>query len=177
MESEPPVYTVGHSTRSIDEFVGLLKVAGVRRVVDIRSVPRSRTNPQFNKDSLPSTLADRQFGYVHIAELGGLRKKATEIPAEVNGYWTNRSFHNYADYTLSEDFHRGLSELIALAETPCAIMCAEAVWWRCHRRLVADQLLFAGRKVFHLMGNARIEPAKMSPAARVDGGRLTYPAE
>ena len=176
MRELSPIYTIGHSTRSIGEFVDLLRTADVGRIVDIRSVPRSRANPQFNRDSLPRSLAERQLDYVHLAELGGLRKATASVPPEVNGFWTNRSFHNYADYALSEEFRGGLSRLLELADgARCAIMCAEAVWWRCHRRIVADYLLQAGREVFHLMGTARVEPAKLNPAARVDGDRLTYP--
>jgi len=177
MAELPPIFTIGHSTRSIAAFVDLLRRADVGLVADIRSVPRSRTNPQYNLDSLPGTLADYQLGHVHLPELGGLRKRAAAIPAEVNGFWSNRSFHNYADYALSDDFRRGLARLLGLAaKGRCAIMCAEAVWWRCHRRIVADYLLLAGRSVFHLMGTDRIEPAKMTPAARIQGDSLTYPA-
>jgi uncharacterized protein (DUF488 family) len=177
MAELPPIYTIGHSTRSIEAFVDLLRLAEVRLVADIRSVPRSRTNPQYNLDSLPVTLAEYQIGHVYIRELGGLRQRSREVPDEVNGFWSNRSFHNYADYALSEEFRRGLAELLSLAqETRCAIMCSEVVWWRCHRRIVADYLLVAGRSVFHLMGSDRVEPAKMTPAARVAEGGLTYPA-
>lgn len=173
-----PVHTIGHSTRSIEQFVALLSIAQIRLVVDIRSVPRSRTNPQYNLDELPASLAEYHLAYTHIAELGGLRKRATPIPDEVNGFWINHSFHNYADYALSGDFRRGFDRLLDLAlETRCAIMCAEAVWWRCHRRIVADYLLLAGRHVFHLMGKARVERAKLNPAARIDADRLTYPAQ
>jgi len=146
-------------------------------VVDIRSVPRPRTNPQFNLDALPEALAPWQIGYRHISELGGLRGKSKSIPPEVNGFWTHRSFHNYADYALSEAFRLGLSNLLELSETkPCAIMCSEAVWWRCHRRIVADYLLIRGRTVLHLMGPARIEPAALTEAARRQGDALVYPA-
>jgi uncharacterized protein (DUF488 family) len=178
MAELPPIHTIGHSTRTIAAFVDLLRLGGVRLVVDIRSVPRSRTNPQFNLESLPASLAECQLDYIHLAELGGLRKRAHAIPAEVNGFWINRSFHNYADYALTDDFGRGLSQLLGLAaEMRCAIMCAEAVWWRCHRRIVADYLLFKGRSVIHLMGTSRIEPAKITPAARIAGGMITYPAD
>jgi uncharacterized protein (DUF488 family) len=162
----PPVYTVGHSTRRIAEFVELLRQGQVDLVVDIRSTPRSRTNPQFNLDALPEGLAAWQIGHVRIAELGGRRKKSKIVPPEVNGFWTNQSFHNYADYALSDEFRAGLARMAALnSERRCAIMCSEAVWWRCHRRFVADHLLHAGRDVFHLMGAARADVAKMNPAA------------
>ena len=171
-----PVYTIGHSTRSIDEFAALLGIGQVRRVVDIRTVPRSRANPQYNEDALPASLADRQIAYERIAELGGLRKRERDVPPEVNGYWSNRSFHNYADYALTEDFRRGLDRLLALADDrPTAIMCAEAVWWRCHRRIISDYLLARGRSVFHLMGSGRVEAAKLTPGARIDEGNIRYP--
>ena len=172
-----PVYTIGHSTRSIDEFAALLGIGQVGRVVDIRTVPRSRTNPQYNEDALPASLADRQIGYERIAELGGLRKRERDVPAEVNGYWSNRSFHNYADYALTEDFRRGLDRLLALADArPTAIMCAEAVWWRCHRRIVADWLIGEGREVFHLMDPARADPARMTPGAVRQERGIVYPS-
>ncbi|HEX8620343.1 MAG TPA: DUF488 domain-containing protein [Allosphingosinicella sp.] len=170
-----PVFTIGHSTRTIEQFVALLRAGGVEAVVDIRSVPRSRTNPQFNPDALAEALSPYQIGHTRIAELGGLRKKSA-VPPVVNGFWTNRSFHNYADYALSEEFRAGLAALKGLAaERRCAIMCAEAVWWRCHRRIVADYLLAAGREVFHLMGDDRVERAKMTPAAVTAGDGLHYP--
>lgn len=172
-----PVFTIGHSTRTIQQFVELLRAGRVEAVVDIRSVPRSRTNPQFNPDALAPALAEYQIGHSRIAELGGLRKKSAAVSPEVNGFWTNLSFHNYADYALSADFRAGLAELQALAEgRRCAIMCAEAVWWRCHRRIVADYLLAAGREVFHLMGEDRVEPARMTPATVPAANGLHYPA-
>ena len=173
----PPVFTIGHSTRSIPEFVELLRVGEVRELVDIRTVPRSRTNPQYNLDRLPDELAAYQIGHRYIAALGGLRGKSAGIAPEVNGLWRNASFHNYADYALTGRFREGLGELLALsAETRCAIMCAEAVWWRCHRRIVADYLLLEGRAVVHLMGDARAEPATMTPGAVAEGDSLRYPA-
>ena len=162
-----PVYTIGHSTRSIDEFAALLGIGQVRRVVDIRTVPRSRANPQYNEDALPASLA----------ELGGLRKRERDVPPEVNGYWSNRSFHNYADYALSEEFRRGLERLRALADDRAtAIMCDDAVWWRCHRRIVADWLIGEGREVFHLMDPARADPARMTPGAVRQERGIVYPS-
>ncbi|HEY5105303.1 MAG TPA: DUF488 domain-containing protein [Caulobacteraceae bacterium] len=173
----PPVYTVGHSTRGIAEFVDLLKQGGVDLVADIRSTPRSRTNPQFNLDTLPEALSAWQIGHEWIAELGGRRTKSKVVPSETNGFWTNQSFHNYADYALSDAFRVGFSRLTELSrERRCAIMCSEAVWWRCHRRFIADYLLHHGRDVFHLMGIARVAGARMNPAARADGPSLVYPA-
>lgn len=173
-----PFFTIGHSTRTIEGFVGLLRAGEAGLVVDIRTVPRSRTNPQYNLDALPDSLASYQIGHTRIEALGGLRGKSREIPPDVNGWWENRSFHNYADYALSEEFRQGLNELIALGrERRVAMMCSEAVWWRCHRRIVADYLLAAGEDVFHLMGPNRVEPAKVTPAAEPrPGGALVYPA-
>jgi uncharacterized protein (DUF488 family) len=173
----PPIYTIGHSTKSIAEFVELLRVGRVELVVDIRSIARSRTNPQYNRDTLPISLAAYQIGHAEIPELGGLRKKSKSVPPEVNGFWINQSFHNYADYALSDEFRTGLDRLLELAlYRRCAMMCAEAVWWRCHRRIVADYLLQKGREVVHLMGSSRAEPARMNDAARVGAGGLIYPA-
>src|SRR6478736_5898189 len=139
----PTVYTVGHSTRSIAEFVDLLKQGRVELVVDIRSTPRSHTNPQFNLDDLPEALTAWQIGYTRIAELGGRRTKSKTIPPEVNGFWMNQSFHNYADFALSDEFRAGFSSLIELCnERRCAIMCSEAVWWRCHRRFMTGGTFF-----------------------------------
>jgi uncharacterized protein (DUF488 family) len=154
-----PIFTIGHSTRSIEEFVALLRSGPADLVVDIRTVPRSRRNPQYGEDVLPGELAPFQIGYERIAALGGLRGRSREVPAETNGLWRNDSFHNYADHALGEAFAEGLEALLALAgERRCAIMCAEAVWWRCHRRIVADHLLARGRTVLHLMGEKRVEP-------------------
>jgi len=173
-----PVYTVGHSTHTIEAFVDLLRAGQVEIVVDIRSLPKSRRNPDYNLDTLPAALGDYQIGHLHIEELGGRRGKVRSVPPEVNGYWTNRSFHNYADYALSDDFQTGLSRLLEVSrERCCAIMCAEALWWRCPRRFVADYLLLNGRDVFHLMGSNRIDPATMTSAAVPEGRRLTYPAQ
>lgn len=173
----PPIYTIGHSTRSIAEFVTLLQVGAVGMVVDIRKFPRSRANPQFNIDTLPDALSPWQIAYARIEELGGRRAKSKIVPPEINGFWTNQSFHNYADYALSEMFRAGLSQLRPLSlERRVAIMCSEAVWWRCHRRFVADYLLHEGRQVFHLMDPARADAAHMTPAARAEGASLVYPA-
>ena len=176
-KERPPVYTVGHSTRSIPEFVELLRAGRVELVVDIRTTPRSRTNPQFNLDTLPEALASWQIGHVRISELGGRRAKSQTVPPELNGFWSNQSFHNYADYALSGEFRTGFALLAdASRERRCAILCSEAVWWRCHRRFVADYLLYNGRDVFHLMGHARVDAAYMNPAARPAGASLVYPA-
>jgi uncharacterized protein (DUF488 family) len=174
-----PFFTIGHSTRSIGEFVGLLNEAKVQLVADVRTVPRSRTNPQYNADVLPETLRQSGIGYEHIAALGGLRGRTQDMPAELNAFWQNRSFHNYADYTASQSFQSGLMKLRQMGrDRRCAIMCAEAVWWRCHRRIIADHLIAAGETVFHILAHNNIEHAHMTGAARRGpGGILTYPAE
>ncbi len=174
-----PFFTIGHSTRSLDEFVGLLKNAEVQRVVDVRTVPRSRANPQYNRDVLPAALSEFHIAYEHIAALGGLRGRKREVPPAVNAFWENKSFHNYADYAMGEDFLSGLTRLHELGHAErCAIMCAEAVWWRCHRRIIADYLLAAGDMVFHILGRHHIEPAHMTDAAKPGpAGILTYPAD
>lgn len=174
-----PFFTIGHSTRSIPEFADLLRLAGVRRVVDVRTIPRSRTNPQFNRDALPSSLAAYQIGYEHIASLGGLRGKSRNAEPSPNTFWTNESFRNYADYAMGADFRSGLARLQELGRGErCAVMCAEAVWWRCHRRIIADYLIASGADVFHILGPGQIEPAKPTPGAqRRPDGAIVYPAD
>jgi len=172
-----PFHTIGHSTRSIAAFVDLLRVGQVDFVIDVRTIPRSRTNPQYNLDRLPAALAEHGIGHSRIEALGGLRGRSPAVAPEVNGFWKNRSFHNYADHALSDAFEEGLGRLLELgAGERCAIMCAEAVWWRCHRRIIADYLILRGRPVLHLMGPGRAEPARMTPAAVPTGRVLTYPA-
>jgi uncharacterized protein (DUF488 family) len=172
-----PFYTIGHSTRSIPEFVDLLREGNVRLVADLRTVPRSRTNPQFNRDALPESLAGYQIGYEHLAELGGLRGKQHEVTHSPNLYWENKSFRNYADYALSGDFRTGLARLRDLGSKGITgIMCAEAVWWRCHRRIIADYLLAAGCPVFHILGPGKIEPAALTPGTRLSEDGIVYPA-
>ncbi|MGI8840445.1 MAG: DUF488 domain-containing protein, partial [Caulobacteraceae bacterium] len=172
-----PFFTVGHSTRSVEELAGLLGEAGANTIADVRTIPRSRTNPQFNLDALPDALAERQIAYRHIAALGGMRGRGKGGDPSPNTFWDNASFRNYADYALTEPFRAGLADLIALSERHvCAVMCAEAVWWRCHRRIVADYLMAAGRAVFHILGPGKIAPATMTAAARpAGGGWLIYP--
>jgi uncharacterized protein (DUF488 family) len=170
------ICTIGHSTAAIPAFVELLRVGEATMVVDVRTVPRSRHNPQYNLDALPAELAAFQVGHEYIPELGGLRGKNREVAPEMNGLWRNQSFHNYADYALSQRFAEGLARLLELAaQQRCAIMCAEAVWWRCHRRIIADYLLARGIEVTHLMWPARTEPASLTPGAAVNGETVTYP--
>jgi uncharacterized protein (DUF488 family) len=173
-----PFYTVGHSTRSIEGFVNLLRSARVTFVADVRTAPRSRTNPQFNGDTLPESLTSFQIGYEHIAALGGLRGKSQKVPPSVNAFWHNDSFHNYADYAMSDNFHDGFARLRELGgDQRCAITCAEILWWRCHRRIIADYLLASGEQVFHLIDPENIQPAHMTEAACSGAsGALTYPA-
>ncbi|HXX84758.1 MAG TPA: DUF488 domain-containing protein [Casimicrobiaceae bacterium] len=173
-----PFFTIGHSTRPIAAFVGMLDEAKVRLVVDVRTLPRSRTNPQYNRDVLPQSLAAAGIGCEHLAALGGLRGRQRGVAPELNAFWENRSFHNYADYALSDEFRAGFVRLRELgAGTRCAIMCAEAMWWQCHRRIIADYLLAAGEEVFHILGPNHIEQARMTAAARPQPGEtLTYPA-
>jgi uncharacterized protein (DUF488 family) len=172
-----PFYTIGHSTRSVAEFVDLLRVLEATFVVDVRTVPRSRTNPQYNRESLPATLSQFKVGYEHIASLGGLRGRMRDVSPTVNGFWQNKSFHNYADYAMGHAFHEGLAHLTELGRKQrCAIMCAEAVWWRCHRRIIADYLLAAGETVCHIVGPGDITSAHLTAAAHCCSGALTYPA-
>jgi uncharacterized protein (DUF488 family) len=165
MTQAAPFFTIGHSNRSLAEFEALLREAGVELVADIRKMPMSRANPQFNHDALAPALAAQGMAYEHIAALGGRRGRSP-------------SFHRYADYALSPAFRAGLEHLrhAGLARR-CALMCAEAVWWRCHRRIVADYLIASGEAVFHIMGPGRLEPARLTPGAVVQAdGDITYPA-
>ena len=148
-------------------------------MVDVRTMPRSRTNPQFNADALPAPLAAAGIGYRHIATLGGLRHRPKDAPPSPNALWRSDAFRNYADYAMTEPFCAGLAELRGLADAQvCAIMCAEAVWWRCHRRIVSDYLLAAGVAVEHIMGPGKIEPATLTPGARPQAdGTILYAGE
>lgn len=176
-DETPPVFTIGHSTRTIPEFVRLLRAGEAELVVDIRTVPRSRTNPHYNHDVLPDELAAHRIRTLRIEALGGLRRKSA-LPPEINAFWTNQSFHNYADYALSAEFRAGFDRLLDLASGQrCAIMCAESVWWRCHRRIVADHLIAHGVAVVHIMSRGRSEPARLTGGAIVRPDRtVIYPA-
>lgn len=144
----------------------------------MRTVPRSRRNPQYNTDTLPAALHGHGLGYEHLAPLGGLRSRVKGVPPEVNAFWQNQSFHNYADYAMGPAFAAGLARLIEIGEeTPCAVMCAEALWWRCHRRIITDYLLAAGKPVWHILASGEAKPAEITAAARpAPGGVLNYPA-
>lgn len=171
-------FTIGHSTRPLAAFVELLQAAKIELVADVRTVPRSRTNPQYNQETLPEALTSFHISYRHFPALGGLRPKAREVPPKTNAFWRNASFHNFADYALSDTFHAGLAELRDVgAKQRCAIMCAETLWWRCHRRIITDYLLTAGETVFHILGPEKVEPTTLTPAARVAAPmKLAYPA-
>lgn len=170
-------YTIGHSNRSLDAFAGLLDHSGIERLVDIRTLAASRANPQFNRDALREALPARGIAYEHMADLGGLRGRSRDVAREVNGFWTNDSFHNYADYALSADFRAALDRLVDEGRRHrCAVMCAEAVWWRCHRRIVADHLLARGEAVFHILGPGHVDAARLTPGAVVRPDRtVVYP--
>jgi len=169
-----PFFTIGHSTRSVEDVADLLKAVGADMIVDVRSMPKSRSNPQFNIDTVSDALADRQIGYRHIAALGGLRGRQRAPEASPNTLWRNKSFRNYADYAMTAAFKAGLAELVALGrQRTCAIMCAEVLWWRCHRRIIADYLLAGGAAVFHILGPRSVESASLTPGvAEVEEGLL-----
>ncbi|MGE5537203.1 MAG: DUF488 family protein [Gemmatimonas sp.] len=170
------VYTIGHSNRSIDTFLTLLKGAGVDLLADIRTKPASRFSPQFNSKALAASLDAAGIAYRHVPALGGLRPAADE--PSPNTYWQVGAFRNYADYAMTSRFRDGLDELLALAQDhTVAIMCAEADWHRCHRQIVTDYLLAAGVEVHHILANG-VEEAAMHDAARIEpDGRIVYPGE
>jgi uncharacterized protein (DUF488 family) len=174
-EPSPIVLTIGHSTRTLEEFIGLLQAHGATRVVDVRTVPRSRHNPQFNKASLPGSLKKAGLGYVHLPGLGGLRHAKRD---SVNLGWRNASFRGFADYLQTPEFEQSLEELIQLAnQDRVALMCAEAVPWRCHRSLIADALLVRGIRTEDIMSPTRRQVHTLTPFAKVRGTKITYPAE
>ena len=168
-----PIYTIGHSNRTLDDFLELLKANRVELVVDIRKMPKSRSNPQFEGVALQRSLEKAGIGYVHEPLLGGLRRARKD---SVNDGWRNASFRGFADYMATDDFKRGLETLLGRAvKTTTAIMCAEAVPWRCHRSLVADALTARGITVEHILDDRHSQPHKLTPFARVDGLCVTYP--
>ncbi len=171
-------WTVGHSTHTLEAFIALLQAHEVDAVADVRRFPRSRTNPQFNVETLPSTLAAHRIAYRHIAALGGRRSRASKTDVSPNTFWENAAFRAYADYAATDEFRAGLDELLAFgAGRRCAVMCSEALWWRCHRRIIADYLLARGARVIHILANGKAEAAKLTQSARpMPDGMLVYPA-
>jgi uncharacterized protein (DUF488 family) len=170
-------YSIGHSNRAAEEFFALLRHAGVMHVVDVRTIPKSRHNPQFNADTLAQFLRSHSIAYTRIPGLGGLRGPQKDQSASLNGFWENESFRNYADYTATLPFRAALEELRELGGSQsCAMMCAEAVWWRCHRRIIADYLIASAETVIHIMGEGRLEPAHLTETAVVQpDGTILYP--
>jgi uncharacterized protein (DUF488 family) len=171
----PIVCTIGHSTRPLDAFIELLQSNGIQRVIDIRTIPRSRHNPQYNRDALAPALLAARISYVHLKSLGGLRRAS---PVSTNVGWHNPSFRGFADYMQTPEFESGLARALRLAEAkPSALMCAEAVPWRCHRSLVADAMLVRGFPVEHILGGSHRQRHKITPFARVRGQQVTYPSD
>lgn len=173
-----PVFTIGHSDRDPSEVIAMLRDAGVSRLADVRAFPMSRSNPGFNEAALAPLLAAHGIEYRHLAALGGRRRRDKSIPPQVNALWRNASFHNYADHALTPAFRTGLDALLDWgARRRCAVMCSEAVWWRCHRRIIADWLIAAGREVWHIMAQGRLTAATPTPGAAIGpDGSVTYPA-
>lgn len=170
---KPVIFTIGHSTRPLDEFIHLLRSHGVERVIDIRTIPRSRHNPQFNGDTLGPALRAARIGYVQLKKLGGLRHAKADSK---NLGWHNASFRGFADYMQTSEFEAGLERAIRLGEEkPSALMCAEAVPWRCHRSMVADALTVRGFAVEHIMSESNRQTHKLTSFARVRGMVITYP--
>lgn len=174
MQRDPLViYTVGHSTRELPAFLELLHGYGIKHLVDVRTIPRSRKNPQFNAESLPQALRKAHVQYTHVAALGGLRRAARD---SVNTGWRNASFRGFADYMRGAEFAKGLERLIVLSsEGPAAIMCAEAVPWRCHRSLIADALIVRGIRVKHILSANQVREHTLTSFAEVKEGRISYP--
>jgi uncharacterized protein (DUF488 family) len=171
--SKRPVLTIGHSTRPLAEFIELLTAQGVERLLDVRTVPRSRHNPQYNGETLPAALAEAGVAYEHVAGLGGFRRTHADSP---NAGWRNLSFRGYADYMQTAEFAAELERLLALASKErVALMCAEAVPWRCHRSLIADALLVHGVPAEEIVSVTRRQPHQLTPFARVEGETITYP--
>lgn len=176
-KSRSTVFTVGHSNHSLEAFIAMIGAARADAIVDVRTFPRSRTNPQFNIDTLPHALSLHQIEYSHWPDLGGRRNKQDNVATDTNALWNNRSFHNYADYALTTQFQSDLGRLIELAShRRPALMCSEAVWWRCHRRIITDYLIAREIEVLHIMGEGKLSPAKLTPGAIVGGSDLVrYP--
>jgi len=172
--SEGLVLTIGHSTLPVQEFIALLQENGVSRIIDVRTIPRSRHNPQFNRDTFPEALAQAGIRYTHMPALGGLRHAKTDSP---NRGWHNDSFRGFADYMQTSEFSHSIERVRELSvRERIALMCAEAVPWRCHRSLIADALLVRGVRVVHIMGKAKRVTHEITSFARIDGNAITYPA-
>lgn len=171
-------FTIGHSNRSIEEFIELLGESDIDLVVDVRRLPGSTKYPHFDEDALEKSLAEADVALRRLPGLTGRRNVSKDIPFEVNAWWRNRSFHNYADHALTDEFRSSLDELCdRRASATTAVMCSEAVWWRCHRRLIADHLLARGHEVAHILGRGQVKPAELSEGAVIgDDGTVTYPA-
>jgi uncharacterized protein (DUF488 family) len=169
------IWTIGHSTREIDAFISLLEENGIKLLADVRSLPGSKRYPQFNREALGESLNAHGIRYEHFPELGGRRKPK---PDSQNTVWRNASFRGYADYMETEEFHKGVERLLAVAGEagPAAIMCAEAVWWRCHRSLISDYLKARGVEVIHILNINKTEPHPYTSAARIVNGELSYVA-
>lgn len=173
MTTTTTIWTIGHSTHSFQEFVAILKSFGIEALVDVRTVPRSRHNPQFNKDELERTLPEVGIEYAHTKDLGGLRHPVKD---SINTAWRNDSFRGYADYMQTPAFDQALTRLVDYASTKrTAIVCAEAVPWRCHRSLIADALLARGIQAIEIMGESKSHPHKLTPFASVQGSQVQYP--
>ena len=170
------IWTIGHSTRTIDDFISLLKANGIKLLIDVRSLPGSKRYPQFNKEALADSLGEAAIRYEHFPELGGRRKPSSDSR---NLAWRNESFRGYADYMETEEFHKGVKRLLDLAvgAGPTVIMCAEAVWWRCHRSLISDYLKARGIEVTHILDANKTEPHPFTSAARIVEGTLSYASE
>ena len=170
------LHTIGHSTRPLDDFLALLQAAAIQCVVDVRRLPGSRAFPQYNADALQASLAGAGIEYWHLDTLAG-RRRASEVPkGQDMRFWTNASFARYAAYAHTPDFHVGLRALEARAtRQACAVMCAEAVWWRCHRRIISDYLIAEGFRVLHIMGPGHVDIATLTKGARVVDGQPIYP--
>ncbi len=169
--SVPDFLTIGHSNRSLEEFIDLLRDSGAEVVVDVRKLPGSNANPQFNEDVLGDALAAVGIELRRLDGLTGRRPVSRDVPFEVNGWWENRSFHNYADHALGAEFAADIAVLLDWGdERRCAVMCSEAVWWRCHRRIIADYLLAHDREVLHVLGPGQTAEAVLSSGAVVEGG-------
>jgi uncharacterized protein (DUF488 family) len=170
------IWTIGHSTRGIDELVSLLEKNGIKLLADVRSWPGSKRHPQYNKEALAKSLSECGIRYEHLVELGGRRKTRRDSG---NTAWRNASFRGYADHMETEDFRKGVERLLDLSRKvgPTAIMCAEALWWRCHRALISDYLKACGVNVMHILGTNHLEPHPFTSAARIVNGKLSYAAD